>query len=188
MSNEDNIQRKLNKWEKWDKSLISAGIAEAELDPLNSQYLNLSEKLEVQMWYNFPDSVTVWAFLIAATYSIYNPLSLKEMICIPLVTNVIVFLLNWFFYSKKFIQILSLTILHNWIQYLAGLGAVVFLFSHGAIILGIIALLSPFGVLIIVSPSTYFNHVLTKKYRMHPKFVFFKLKYGYEFPFEKDSD
>lgn len=126
------------------------------------------------------------AFVITAIYSIYNSLTWSEIIGIPLVANILVGIWNWYFYSKKFVYNLYLILLHSWILYVVGIGVALFLFFNGAIILGIISLVVPFGLLTFVEPYLYLYSILAQKYRMHPKYAFFKKEYGHEFPFEKD--
>ena len=128
----------------------------------------------------------LYAFAITAIYSIFNPLPWKEIIGIPLVVNIIVGIWNWYFYKKNFVYKLYLTILHSWVLYLVGIGAAIFLFFKGAIILAIISLIAPFGLLALVEPSIYLYSILAQKYHMHPKFAFFKKEYGHTFPFEED--
>jgi len=167
----------------------AAARAEANVYSLNNSYLTPEEKQEVELWIQLPGNVMLYAFVITAIWSVVvEPLSWSLIIGIPLGVNVIVGLLNWYFYKKNLVYKLYLTFLHSWILYLVGFGAAAFLFFKGAIVLAIISLVAPFGLLALVEPSIYFYSILAKKYQMHPKFAFFKKEYGREFPFEKDLD
>jgi hypothetical protein len=161
--------------------------ANANVYSLNNTYLNPAEKQEVELWFQLPGNVMLYAFVITAIWSVVvEPLSWSKIIGIPLAINVIVGLLNWYFYKKNLVYKLYLTFLHSWVLYLVGFGAAAFLFYKGAVALAIISLVAPFGLLAIVEPSIYFYSILAKKYRMHPKFAFFKKEYSRTFPFEEN--
>jgi len=167
----------------------AAAHAEANVYSLNNSYLTAEEKQEVELWFQLPGNVMLYAFVITAIWSVVvAPLSWSLIIGIPLGVNVIVGLLNWYFYKKNLVYKLYLTFLYSWILYLVSFGAAAFLFFKGAIVLAIISLVAPFGLLAIVEPSIYFYSILAKKHRMHPKFAFFKKEYGHTFPFEQDLD
>jgi hypothetical protein len=169
-----------------DIERIASNRANAKVYSLNNLYLTPQEKQEVELWFQFPGKVMFYAFVITAIYSIFNPLPWKEIIGIPLVVNIIVGIWNWYFYKKNFVYKLYLTILHSWVLYFVGIGAAIFLFFKGAIILAIISLFAPFGLLALVQPSIYLYSILAQRYHMHPKFAFFKKEYGHTFPFEED--
>jgi hypothetical protein len=167
----------------------AAAHAEANVYSLNNQYLTPDEKQEVELWFQLPGNVMLWVFVATAVYSVVvEPLPWSKIIGIPLTANVVVGLLNWYAYNKNFIYKLYLTFLHSWILYLVGFGAAAFLFYKGAIALAIISLVAPFGLLAFAEPHLYLYSILAKKYRMHPKFAFFKKQYGRTFPFEQDLD
>lgn len=169
-----------------DIERVASNRANATVYSLNNLYLTPQEKQEVELWYQLPGNVMLYAFVITAIYSVFNPLPWKEIIGIPLVANIIVGFLNWYFYNKKFVYKLYLTVLHSWVLYLVGVGAAILLFFKGAIILAIISLIAPFGLLALVEPSIYLYTIFAQKYHMHPKYVFFKREYGHTFPFEED--
>jgi len=166
----------------------AAAYAEATVYTLGNTYLSQEKKTEVELWFQLPGNVMRYSFVIVAIWSVVvGPLPWSKIIGIPLAVNVIVGLLNWHFYNKNFVYKLYLTFLHSWILYLVGFGAAAFLFFKGAIALAIIslALVAPFGLLAFAEPHLFFYSILAKKYRMHPKYAFFKRFYGYEFPFEE---
>lgn len=165
----------------------ASNYANANVYSLNNTYLNPVEKQEVELWFQLPGNIMLYAFVITAIWSVVvEPLSWSKIIGIPLAINVIVGFLNWYFYKKNLVYKLYLTFLHSWVLYLVGFGAAAFLFYKGAVALAIISLVAPFGLLAIVEPSIYFYSILAKKYRMHPKFAFFKKEYSRTFPFEEN--
>ena len=164
----------------------AAAKAEASVYSLNNAYLTTQEKQEVELWYQFPGNVMLWAFVITAIYSVYSPLSWSKIIAVPLSANAIVGIWNWYFYKKNLIYKLYLTVFHSWILYLVGFGAAAFLFFKGAIVLAIISAIAPFGLLALVEPSIYIYSILAQKYHMHPKFAFFKKEHNHTFQFEQD--
>lgn len=158
---------------------------EANVYSLDNPYLNKEEKLEVEMWYQLPGNIMIYTFFLVAISSVFSPLSWEYIIGIPIGANVIIGVMNWFFYNERIIYTLYLTVLHSWISYLAGFGTAAFLFLNGSYILAIISLLAPFGIFAFAEPHLLFYGILARKYRMHPKYVFFKKKYNYTFPFEQ---
>lgn len=96
-----------------DIERIASNRANAKVYSLNNLYLTPQEKQEVELWYQLPGNVMLYAFVITAIYSIFNPLPWKEIIGIPLVANIIVGIWNWYFYKKNFVYKLYLTILHS---------------------------------------------------------------------------
>ena len=180
MENDANLREKI--------SQKAAAHANATIYTLGNIYLSQKDKTEVELWFQLPGNVMFYAFVITAIWSVVvEPLPWIKIIGIPLVVNVIVGLLNWYFYNKNLVYKLYLIFLHSWILYLVGFGAAAFLFFKGAIALAIIslALVAPFGLLAFAEPHLFFYSILAKKYRMHPKYAFFKRFYGYEFPFEE---
>jgi len=164
----------------------AAAHAEATVYTLGNTYLSKEDKTEVELWFQLPGNVMLYAFVIVAIWSVVvGPLPWSKIIGIPLAVNVIVGLLNWYFYNKNFVYKLYLTFLHSWTLYLVGFGAAAFLFFKEAIALAIISLVAPFGLLAFAEPHLFFYSTLAKKYGMHPKYAFFKRFYGYEFPFEE---
>ena len=162
--------------------------AEANIYSLNNYYLTSLEKQEVELWYQLPGNIMLYAFVITAVCSVYNPIPWSKIIGIPLIVSFVVGIFNWYFYNKKLVYNLYLTVLHSWVLYLVGIGAAIFLFFKGAIVLAVISLVAPFGLLAIVEPSIYFYSLLAHRYKMHPKFAFFKKEYDHVFPFEKDLE
>jgi len=160
--------------------------AEANVYSLDNNYLSQDQKLEVELWYQLPGNVMFLSFILVAIWSVLiGPLSWSMIIGIPFAVNVTVGLLNWQFYNKSFLFKLYRTALHSWTLYLVGFSAAAFLFYKGAIVLAIISLVAPLGLLAFVEPHLFFYPMLTKQYRMHPKYAFFKKFYEVEFPFEE---
>lgn len=163
----------------------AAAYAEANVYSLNNPYLTPDEKQEVEMWYQLPGNVMALTFFITAILSVFYSFSWKFVIGIPISINVLIGIINWFFYKKQLVYSLYLTVLHSWILYLAGFGTSAFLFFKGSYIFAIIALLAPFGIFAFAELHLFFYSVFARKYRMHPKYVFFKREYNYTFPFEE---
>ncbi len=172
--------------QEMQRKAAAKSVAEANVYSLNNAYLTPQEKLEVEMWFQFPGDMMQWAFVITAIYSVYSPLSWVKIIIVTLLVNVIIGIWNWYFYKKNLINKLYLTVLHSWILYLVGFSAAVFLFFKGAIVLAIISAIAPFGLFAAVEPSMFIYSILATRYHMHPKFAFFKKEYNHIFPFEQD--
>jgi len=163
----------------------AANYAEANVYALDNPYLNREEKQEVEMWYQLPGNVMILTFFIVAILSVFYHFSWKLVIGIPIGINILIGIINWFFYKKRLVYSLYLTVLHSWILYLAGFSTAVFLFFKGSYIFAIIVLLAPFGIFAFAEPHLFFYSILARKYRIHPKYAFFKKEYNYTFPFEE---
>jgi len=138
--------------------------------------------------FQLPGNATVHVFAALAIYSLYVPLPWSTIIGSYLLANLTVGIWNWYFYNKRLVYVLYLTALHSVVVHLVGIGAAIYLFINGAIILGIISLVGPFGVLALVEPTTYlYNSLAKSEYGMHPKYAFFKKQYDHRFPFEPQS-
>jgi len=177
--NKNNIRREIAR--------KTANYAEANVYALDNPYLNKDEKLEVEMWYQLPGDVMIHTFFVIAILSVFYGFSWKYIIGIPIVVNIVVGIINLFFYNKRVVYSLYLTVLHSWVLYLAGFGTAAFLFFKGSYILAIIALLAPFGIFAFAEPHLFFYSILARKYQMHPKYAFFKREYNYTFPFEEKN-
>jgi hypothetical protein len=163
----------------------AAAHANATVYAMGNTYLSQEEKTEVELWFQLPGNVMFYAYVVVAIWSVaVEPLGWSKIIGMPLAVNIIAGLLNWHFYNKNFVYKLYLTCLHSWVLYLIGFGAAGFLFFKGEIILAIISLVGPFGLLSFAELHLYFYSTLAKKYRMHPKYAFFKRFYRHQFPFE----
>ena len=165
--------------------------AEAQYYRLDNPYLNQEEKKEVELWFQLPGNATLYVFAPIAIWSVIaGPFSLVVTIGIPLVANVIIGLLNWFFYNKNFVyKLYLLGPMHSWILYIVGFGSGIYLFSHGAIVLGILAALFPVGLSPLEWPNFFLYDRLGNRYNgLSPKYAFFKKWYGRKFPFEDSID
>lgn len=160
--------------------------SEAIVYSLNNLYLNSTEKREVEMWYQLPGNVLLYTLLITAVWSVvWGSFEWSRVILIPLMVNVIVGLLNWYYYNKNLVYKLYLTIFHSWVVYAVCFGVAIFFFHKGIFVLAVISLVAPFGLLSLIEPSIILYALLAQKYKMNPKYAFFKKEYGRTFPFEQ---
>lgn len=61
---------------------------------LDNPYLTQSEKMEVELWFQFPETIMFISLCACMLYSVYNPISLKLIIGIPMLIDLIVGLIN----------------------------------------------------------------------------------------------
>lgn len=160
--------------------------AEATVYTLDNPYLSQEAKNEMEMWYQLPGNIMTYAFVLVAIWNVVvEPLRWSIIIGIPLMINVIIGLFNWYFYNKNLVRKCYLTFLHRWMLILVGITAASFLFYKDAIALAILSLLAPFGLLSPAELHMFLYAILANKYRMHPKYAFFKRFYGHVFTFEE---
>ena len=164
----------------------AAGYAEANVYSLNNPYLSQDDKVEVELWFQFPGNVSLVTMLACLVYSSYEPLSWYWIIGIPLAANCVFGILNWVLYSKKLLLGIYLTVFHNLVLWLLTIVAVVLLTLNGAYGKGILAFILKLFLIVFFEPHIMIYAILSGKYGMHPKYVFFKRLYQYQFPFEED--
>lgn len=176
--NEDNeIQEQIKE--------IAYNRAEANVYSLNNNYVDYDDKQKLEMWFQLPGNIMVLTFWILTILYVFEQFHWFYFFIIPMTINIIVGLINWVKYFEKFINVLYLTILHSIMLTAIAIGISIYLFISGYIILGILVILSRFGVFTLLEFHMFLYSGLSRKYRMHPKYVFLKKYYGYEFPFEK---
>jgi hypothetical protein len=81
-------------------------------------------------------------------------------------------------------KLLFIRIFHSIILHAIAIATCIFLIIHGSHVFAALAIIVRFGVLSFLEPHLFFYSLLSRKYNMHPKYVFFKRYYHYEFPFE----
>jgi hypothetical protein len=166
----------------------STRYATAKVYQLDNPYLIESEKIEVELWFQFPGNVLFVALCGTMIYSTFNQLSLKLVIGIPLLIELLVGVLNWRFYLKKTIKTCFFIFGNHIVQWGLTISTIAILTYHGHYWYSAIILAGKFGILIIISPCMWTYTFLSSKYKMHAKWVFFKRFYGYEFPFENEIE
>jgi hypothetical protein len=162
--------------------------ATAHFYQLDNNYLTNEEKLIVELWYQFPIIIMYISLCICMLYSTVNFMSLTLIIVIPIVLNLIVGLINWYIdLSDIYIKFFH-TIGHNFVLWLLTFATVGMLIFQGLYIYAALIFLSKIGLIAIFSPSIYMYSILSRKYKMHPKWVFFKRFDFMDFPFEKEIE
>lgn len=155
---------------------------------LDNPFLTQSEKMEVELWFQFPETVMFISLCGCMLYFVYSPISNKLIIGIPMLLDLVFGIINWIFYFKKILKIFFLTIGHNFALWSLTLVTLCILLYHGLYAYSAIVLVSKLGFLSLISPSMYTYTILSKKYKMHAKWVFFKRFYEHQFPFENEIE
>jgi len=159
--------------------------ADANIYLLDNTYLTIEEKVEVETWYQFPGDLMNYVFFCLAVLSVYKTLPWYYIIGIPLFCNVIFGFINWHVYIKPIVYHLGITLFHGWIEPIIGIIIGIFLIVKGSYLWGVVAVFLPFGIFAVFEPSIMLYTLLARKYKMHPKYAFFKKEYAYKFPFEQ---
>jgi predicted outer membrane lipoprotein len=159
--------------------------AEATVYSLGNTYLSQEEKIEVELWFQFPGNISLVTMLTCLVYSSYLPLSWSWIIGIPLIANCLFGIINWFAYSKKLLRGIYLSIFHSFVLWILTFVAIVLLVINGAYLKALLAFFLKLFLIVFFEPHMLIYSFLSRKYGMHPKYAFFKRFYGYEFPFEE---
>ncbi len=166
----------------------SERFATANFYRLDNQYLNQNEKLEVELWFQFPGTILLISFCICMIYNAFYPISIKFIMLIPLSLDFIFGLLNWFLNLRKILKLFFLTIGHNLILWALTVVTCTILIYYRLYIYSAAVFFAKVGLFTMISPSMWGYTLLAKKYKMHAKWVFFKKFYGYQFPFENEIE
>lgn len=116
--------------------------------------------------------------------SIREPLSWWCIIGIPIAINLTTGLVNWYLYNRAVVFRLYLTVFHNWTLWLIVLVTAGVLVYNGLYALAALAILGHAVLFPVLEFHMFLYSSLARKYRMHPKYAFFKRQYGRSFPFE----
>lgn len=166
-------------------SEIAYNRAEATVYSLNNKYVNNEDKQKMEMWFQLPGNIMNITFWIMVVMYIKEPFHWSYFFIIPIIIDVIIGLINWKVYFEKLLDVLYFTILHSIILTVIAILISIYSFYNGYILLGILILLSRFGIFTFLEFHMIIYSGLSRRFKMHPKYVFLKKFYGYEFPFEK---
>ena len=166
----------------------STRFATANTYRLDNPYLTKQQKMQVELWFQFPGTIMFISLCICMLYSTFNFMYLKLIIGIPIMLDLLVGLLNWNSNLRKVYTTFFLTIGHNFVLWGLTLTTVGILIYNGLYLYSAIVFIGKLGLLSLFSPSMYVYTILSKKYKMHAKWVFFKKFYSMDFPFEKEIE
>jgi hypothetical protein len=172
---------------KDDIRRLAAKHAERSVYSLQNPYLDAGQKLEVELWFQFPGDCMKTTFIAFALATIFVPITWPSLVVWPLLINIGVGLANWFAYKRRFLYLVYLTVFHNLVQWIVTLSALGVLLYSQRYLLACIVLAWELGILALFEVHMVLYSLLAGKYGMHPKYAFFKKYYGYTFPFEDDQ-
>ncbi|MBK7942227.1 MAG: hypothetical protein IPJ87_10215 [Flavobacteriales bacterium] len=171
----DYIERESTRW------------ATARTYRLDNPYLSPSEKTEVELWFQLPGKVLFITFCLGIIYStLYEPISLKRIAALALSADLFVGILNWFVPAARARLLFYLSVGHNFTLWAFGIATIGLELYHGMYMRAGIVLLGKLGLFGMLSPSIILYTILSMKYGLHAKWVYFKKFYSREFPFEKE--
>ena len=160
---------------------------ESKIYDLNNSFLSLNEKIQIESWFQLPGNVMVYAFWIISILSIFYPISLFYIFSISVIFNIVVGFINWYFYNRKLVTTLGLSIFHPYVETVIGIVVAIFLFINGALLLAVVSLfVGNFGFLLLELHIVLYSF-LARKYGIHPKYVFAKKQFARKFPFEESE-
>lgn len=161
---------------------------EGDVYQLENTYLTQDEKVDVEIWFQWPGVIMEYAFWAMAILSISYSFPMWYVVTIPIVINLIVGVINWNVYNMKILRPLGLSLFHNYVTALIGVGVAIYLFTNGAWFLaGVSAFIGIFSFLFFELHIILYSF-LAQKYKMHPKYVFAKKRFGRSFPFEERKE
>lgn len=160
--------------------------AEANTYLLNNSYLTKAQKMEVELWFQFPMIASYSIFCVCLICHSFYSLSYKLIIGLPLAIDLLLGTVNWYSYSARLNKVFFLSLGHNFIQWLISLSTIGILIYHEYYLWAVVVLIGKLGLLTLFSPSIFLYQRFARKYKMHTKYAFFKKYYYVTFPFEDD--
>lgn len=157
---------------------------EGKIYDLNNPYLTRDEKIIVESWFQLPGNAMEYVFWIILILHISYDISFAYVIIVPIIFNIILGLINWYFHKTSITTVLGLSLFHPFVTGTVGVGVGVYLFLHHAPLLAIISAIVGILGFTIFEFHIFLYTFLAHKYHMHPKYVFAKKQFGYIFPFE----
>jgi hypothetical protein len=162
--------------------------AEANTYLLDNSYLNQGQKMEVELWFQFPWIASYTTFCACLIYHSFYSLPVKVIIGLPLAVDILVGIVNWHSYSPRLNKAFFLSIGHNFFQWFISLSTIGVLIYHEYYWWAVIVLIGKLGLIALFSPSIFLYPRFARKYKMHPKYAFFKKYHDEIFPFEEDYE
>jgi len=141
---------------------------------LDNIFLNRSEKVEVELWFQFPSTTLLITFCLCVIYNIFYHVSLTMIIAIPLFIDYTLGVINWHFNLKNTLRLFYLTIGHKYILWILTLVTIASLIYFKYYIYAAVVLLGKLGLFTLVSPSLWTYALWSRKYKMHAKYAYFK--------------
>jgi hypothetical protein len=165
----------------------SARLAEASVYSMNNNYLDPQEKTEVELWFQLPIHLARLAFLTCAVYSIYRPLPWFILVGVPIGVDLFAGAILWAVYHPKVVFAFYIVFAHNWTLWILTLVAAVWLALSHNYLLAAFVFLAKLVFSVVFGWHMLLYSMLSHRYAMHPKYVFFKKFYGRTFPFEPEA-
>ena len=152
-------------------------------------YTTINEKVEIEAWYQLPIDLAGLAFDVSCLFWAHGDINGWYAYTISFAVGILTAVTVWFVYVKQ--VVFGLSILTNFpvVRWIIHIGFAAWLYFTEARIQAIFVavnclfLLMPVGFGAILA-----NEILTKKYKMHPKYAFLKHIYGKTYPFESNSE
>ncbi|MDP3934933.1 MAG: hypothetical protein Q8Q46_01805, partial [Candidatus Giovannonibacteria bacterium] len=114
--------------------------------------------------------------------------SIFYIIGISIAINVIVGIINWYFYNRKLAIMLGLSLFHPFVTALVGIGVAIYLFINGALLLATISAFVGIFSFLFLELHIILYSFFAQKYKMHPKYAFAKREFGHVFSFEVSKE
>ena len=148
---------------------------------LHNTFLSNQQKQEVEMWFQLPGYVMSYVFCLTAMLQSYYDFHWLYIIIISVVVNLIIGFLNWYLYSYTLTNLLYVSFFRTIPLLIVGILTAILLIIKSSYALAILSLLSPFNPF---PPHIIEYAILSRKYKMHPKYAFFKKFHNFHFIFE----
>ncbi len=161
--------------------------ADASVYTLGNPFTTTEEKLEIERWYQLPMDLGGYSFLAGLFYYGSGDLTGWQLFLAANVVGIVAAMFCWFAYSRVLVASLFVLFGSSLVSWAVHLGVAAWFFTHSRPWLGGFALANQFtGGMAFSVGAMLFYQVITRRYRIHPKYAFLKHFYAKTYPFENN--
>lgn len=161
--------------------------AHASAYMLGNPFTTIEEKLEIERWYQLPMDIAGFSFLAGLFYYAGGAVTGWQLFLAANAVGIVAAMFCWFTYSRGLVAFLFLLLHNSLVSWVIHLGVATWFFTHSRPWLGCFAIANQLtGGIAFSIGAMLFYHLVTRRYRIHPKYAFLKHFYGKSYPFESN--
>jgi hypothetical protein len=161
--------------------------AHASVYMLGNPFTTIEEKLEIERWYQLPIDIAGFSFLAGLFYYATGAVTGWQLFLAANAIGIVVAMFCWFTYSRVLVASLFALFGNSLVSWAVHLGVAAWFFTHSRPWLGGFAIANQLtGGMALSLGAMFFYQLVTRRYRIHPKYAFLKHFYGKTYPFESN--
>lgn len=161
--------------------------ADASVYTIGNAFTTTEEKIEIERWYQLPMDIGGYSFLVGLFYYANGEISGLQLFLAANLVGIVAAMFCWFAYSRVLVAALFALLGSSRVSWAVHLGVAAWFFFHSHPWLGGFAIANQFtGGMAFSVGAMFFYQLVTRRYRIHPKYAFLKHFYGKTYPFENN--